>query len=383
MKKVLCFSVFLLASVFAFWLAFGPIGKTIAENTGDGVERSLTWLFNQIGITNNNFWLFGLLTRGFLPVLTVIVGFLPQLLILYFFIELVRQTNAISLLSKKGSASELLAVVLGFGCTTMAVMSFEQTISNPATRRRLSFVLPFLTCGSKMPAITLLLTATLNLNFMAVYTLYFAPAAVGVAVFLFLKRKDNNTSRNSPSGRRDSSHEAADGVVKKLLAPNFLRITKQTLTNIWLFIKRISFSVTVAIMALYFLSNHTFFLHVTTIENSALMSICNIIAPFFTPLGFGSAALVACLLFGIAGKEMIAVAITMLGGVALLDTFSTATILSFTIFILLYPPCFPAMTAITRQTNRRTARSVALFTLMTAYACAFVFYMTCTIMLAL
>jgi ferrous iron transport protein B len=240
-------------------------------------------------------------------------------------------------------------------------------MTDAKNKRRLAFTLPFLTCGSKMPAITLLLTSVLDLGFLGVYAFYFAPAILGFVIYKIMKRRHKSEIQCA---------NIADGFCK----PRFWELFKTTGCSVWLFVRRISFGIAVAIMALYFLSNYTIWLQATeSIEQSALVTICGFLAPLFTPLGFGSAALVAALLSGIAGKEMIAVTLAMLGGVGLLGTISTAGILSFVVFILLYPPCAPCLLAITRQVDKKTTWQVAGLNLALAYVCAFVFYMVCMI----
>ena len=258
----------------------------------------------------------GLVLDGFLPVFTSMLGFLPTVVLLL---------TVVSLFEHGGWT-------LGFGCTTLAV-------SNCGDDKRLVRFLTFIPCVAKLPVLMFLCGMVLGFNVFGVVFLYI------LAVFLGLLLAKNAPIR-FPRLRKISLKDLLVTIIK----------------NIFDFLHRISFGLVLAISALYTLQYF-----------GVLVPISAILTPIFAPIGLDNPALVIAIIFGLVAKEMI-IGVLLSFGLSSIG-FTAATGLSFAIFVLLYTPCLPALTAIKSKLGFRFATQTAIFNFCVAYACAFAVYM--------
>jgi len=303
---------FLLLSLAVFWLAFGPIGRTLS----DWWTACFTWIKPP-----------GLL-GALWTVATTLLGLLPQILILFSFFHFFDSPSH---------------VIMGFGCTTVAVSATKS--------KRTAILLPFIPCSAKAPVV-LLVAGVLRLNFFVIFLLYVFCVVVGLVV--------------SRVACKRQSLDPFDCAQDDKLGP--IRMTFQ-------FFKRISGTVLIAAAVLYFLSNYTFyFQHTSSFNQSILYWLCKTLSPLFVPIGLGNPAVIAALVFGFLGKELVAASIVLTPFVL-----TTASLSSFIIFFMLYPPCVSAIRAIATQTDKRTATLSVTLNFLLAYTFAFITY--CVIIL--
>jgi len=131
--------------------------------------------------------------------------------------------------------------------------------------------------------------------------------------------------------------------------------------NTLAFLKRISFGVVIAATSLYTLQYF-----------SLLLAVTRVLEPLFVPIGLGSAAVIACLAFGLVAKEMIIGAVLSFGVAGL--GLTTAGAVSFLVFVLLYTPCIPALLAIRAKLGTFQAVKIASLNFAVAYGAAFAVY---------
>ena len=264
----------------------------------------------------------GLLMDGYLPVFLTLLDFLPTVVVLLTVVSLFENSN----------------IALGFGCTTLAV-------SNTCSDKHQIRFLTFIPCSAKLPCLMFIIGAILGWNWFGVVWLY------GLSIWLGLLL-------------------GGWGVIK---CPRLKKFSLKTfitsiLKNIIEFLKRISFGLVLAVTVLYTMQYFGWLLPVT-----------RIFEPIFMPIGLGNAMIIACLLFGLVAKEMIIGAILAFG-VANLGL-TTATALSFLVFVLLYTPCIPALTAIRAKVGFIETAKVAVFNFAVAYMTAFVVYVVTVLLL--
>jgi len=324
--RVRSFVLFMLASLGTFWLAFGTVGRFIS----DLVISPFAW--SPPG-------LLGALWTMFLMLLSL----LPQLVILFSFFYFV----------EKNSPQSWSRIVMGLGCGTVAAGTL--TGLRRSERARTAVLLSFVPCSAQMPVVLMLLGGVLKLNFAVIFLFYAGAIGFGFLVQRFLY----GSFKNRMACGEDLTDKQADA--RKSF---FVSVAGDTLR----FFERISGTVLLAAAILYLVSNYNFSLAQVPTRDSMLIQICNLVQVVFVPLGFNG-AIIAVLVFGILGKEMSAAAIL------LLSPFDTvASVVTFLIFFMLYPPCIANVKAIASVTDRRTASVVVLSNLAAAYLAAFAFY---------
>lgn len=261
----------------------------------------------------------GLVTEGLVPVFLALLSFLPQVVILLTIVSLFENTG----------------FILGFGCTTLAVSSIDSNAPCKHKHRMTRF-LTFIPCSAKLPVLVFLSGVILGWTVFGVVFLYIFSILLGL-VF---------------------------GGYRLLHIPHLKDISiwgigKSIAMNTLEFLKRISLGIIIAASVLYTLQYFSW-----------LLPIAGLLSPLFTPLGLGSAAVIACLAFGLVAKEMIIGAVLAFGVASL--GLTTASAISFLLFVLLYSPCIPALTAIRAKLGTLGAVKAGLFSFAVAYAVSFI-----------
>ena len=261
---------------------------------------------------------------GVLPVVWTFLRFLPQVFVLFCVLELFRNFRFVR-------TSPLLAFLLGFACTTLAVCALSERGGKKV------LALCFVPCSARLP-VMLLIANMLGFGIWLPLALYLMSGMVAYTVWRLVCK-----SKTPP-------HRTCANCLGK--NPRyFTRVLTQTLG----FLRRISLPVLMFSVILYILGD-------------ALNTIGGMVAPTLIPIGLASGAVVVVIVFGMLGKEMMAATLVTLG-----VTFATtASALSFVVFATLMPPCFAAISAIRARCGTRLALVCVGFGLVVAYAAAFV-----------
>ena len=314
-------------SFFVFWIVFGPVGTFLSDHFKQLVELTFQFLFPPpVEVTGIITFVLHIFSRGVLPVVTILLGFLPQIFLIFLALELIKVFD----LKLKTH------ILLAFGCTTLAVGSLDKENARASDIVLMSFI----PCGAKLPII-LTFAATLDLHFAIVFLIYAFCIIVGYLISL-LWRKHNQTVEACKDCRKTFSIRLA-------------------ISNTLQFLKRITGPVIILAPVLYILHEAGFLYH-----------IANFVSPVFAPLGFGHPILVIALVFGFMGKELVFATLVTLA--ASMPALSTATMFSFVAFIVLSPPCISAMVAIRSKTTTAFAWKVFFATFTVAYVTSFVIY---------
>jgi len=316
-------------------------------------EGVLTLLFNQIFpdasyITTINF-LLGIINNGLVPVIITLVAMLPQVVIMFACIEILKACKIIQSTSP---------VLLGFGCTTIAYAS-KDPISKPT-----AVLLAFIPCAAKMPVVMVM---SLIFDFWLIYLIYVLSVSMGLLSYWLLSKKFPTKKNHATcTPRKVSWHD----------------IPLDVLQNSLKFLKRILGPVLVASVVLYFVSNFTPTLRSTNdITQSIIYNAMAIFAPLFTPIGINHAMFLVALLFGLLAKELAIASFSAFVIVGSLDViFTVQSIYSFFVFFMLYPLCLPAFTALARRFGHRFAWVVAGINFFVAYLFAGLFFWIFSIM---
>ena len=333
-----------------FFLTFNVIGSALSNLLQLGID-SLTHLTDQLlTAAHINPVLHSLLIDGIFNGVGSVLSFLPIIVTLFFFLSLLEDSGYMArvafvmdkLLRKIGlSGRSIVPMLVGFGCTVPGVMA-NRTLPSERDRKMTILLTPFMSCSAKLPIYSFFAAAFFpGRGALVMIALYFGGIAIGILMALLL--------------RSTLFHGEAVPFVMEL--PNYrLPGAKNVSQLLWEkakdFLQRAFTVIFLATIVIWFLQ--TFDLHlnlVTDSQNSILAAVAGLIAPVFTPLGFGDWRISTALITGFMAKESVVATLSILFGStaslqAVLTPLSAAALLA---FCLLYTPCVAAVASIKRE----------------------------------
>lgn len=301
-------------------------------------------------------WAVSLVCDGVIGGVGGILVFLPQIVLLFFFLSLLEDTGYLAriafimdtLLRRIGlSGKSFVPMLMGFGCTTPAVMA-ARTMENEQIRRMTILLTPFMSCGAKLPVYGLMAGALFGgWSGVVIVGLYVFGLIMSILVGFLLKKT--------------IFQDMTAGFVLEL-PPYRMPSTKGTLRNMWDkakdFLTKAGTVIFLMSLVIWVLQYFTLDLTIATSPaESILGSFGKLIAPAFAPLGFADWRAVVALLTGLIAKEAVVSTMSVLYGVGnmaalggmLGSVFSPAAGLAFLVFTLLYMPCMSAFATIKRE----------------------------------
>ena len=317
-----------------------------------------------------------LINNGMLDALTGVLVFIPQIILLFFFIAILEDIGLISraafltdrFMRKFGlGGRSFIPIILGFGCTVPAILS-TRTIPDKRDRIVTALSVPFISCGARLPVYGLLATAFFHekayIVIIALYLLGIAATLVTSLIFKALLMK----GRTAPLIFELPPYRI----------PGFRNVRIRLMEIAWDFISRLLSIILLASIVMWVLQNFNLNFQITSDpETSIVAALGKLIAPVFSPLGFGDWQRVSALIAGIAAKETIIAAFQIIYGsssIALL-AFKTSSALSFMVFVLLYVPCIASIAALYKELGKKRLVVLSLvWQIMVAWTCAFVIY---------
>lgn len=382
-NRFLALPIFLGVMLIIFSLTFGPVGTYLSDLISKLFEEVITPAVDK-GLTKADApqWTFGLLIDGVINGVGGVLTFLPQISILFLCLSLLEDSGYMAraafitdrFLRKLGlSGKSFIPMLMGFGCTTPAVMA-TRTQENINERRMTILLIPFMSCGAKLPIYALFaglfFASHQSLVVLSMYAIGFATAII---IGLILKKtlfKQNMAPfiMELPTYRM----------------PVFKNVVKNTWEKCRGFIVKagtIIFAMSIVIWLLQ--SFTTSFRYTTDSSDSIFAAIGKVIAPVLSPLGFGNWKSAVALLSGLVAKE--AVVSTMLVLYSASDTtaltgmlsgvFTPLSAFSFMVFCLLYIPCISAFVTIKREMgSMKWAAVSAVIQLVAAYTVSLLVY---------
>lgn len=342
-----------------FFLTFNVIGSALSDLLQLGID-SLTHLTDQLlTAAHINSVLHSLIIDGIFNGVGSVLSFLPIIVTLFFFLSLLEDSGYMArvafvmdkLLRKIGlSGRSIVPMLVGFGCTVPGVMA-SRTLPSERDRKMTILLTPFMSCSAKLPIYSFFAAAFFpGHGALVMIALYFGGIVIGILMALLL--------------RSTLFHGEAVPFVMEL--PNYrLPGAKNVSQLLWEkakdFLQRAFTVIFLATIVIWFLQ--TFDLHlnlVTDSQNSILAAVAGLIAPVFTPLGFGDWRISTALITGFMAKESVVATLSILFGStaslqAVLTPLSAATLLA---FCLLYTPCVAAVASIKRELGGKWAAMV-------------------------
>ena len=359
-----------------FVMTFNYLGAWMS----DGMTIAVDWVIGLIGnglrAAGVSTVLQSLVVDGILSGIGSVIGFLPTIVTLFFFLSILEDTGYMArvafvmdkLLRKIGlSGRSFVPMLIGFGCSVPAIMA-TRTLSSERDRKMTILLTPFMSCSAKLPIYGLLTSAFFPKQWRGVVmiSLYFAGIICGILYALILKM----------------TRYKGEPVPFVMELPNYrLPSAKSVGQLIWEkakgFIQKAFTIIFAATLIVWFLQNFDAGLHlVSSADQSLLAKVGSIVAPLFAPLGFGDWRVSTALITGFMAKESVVSTLTVLlgGKTALLTTlFTPFTAYVFLIFTLLYTPCVAAIATVRREMGTvRAALGIAVLQCATAWIVAFI-----------
>lgn len=355
-----------------FWLTFNVIGaalqswlETLIGLLTEGVNHMLT----SYGV---NEALRSLIIDGVFNGVGSVLSFLPIIVTLFFFLSILEDSGYMArvafimdkLLRKMGlSGRSIVPMLIGFGCTVPGVMA-SRTLSSERDRRMTILLTPFMSCSAKLPIYAFFTEAFFPENGAIVMIgLYFLGMAVGVVIALLMK---HTMFQSEP-------------VPFVMELPNYrMPGAKNVGPLLWEkakdFLERAFTVIFVATIVIWFLQSFDMHLNLVSDSHDSMLSmVAGVLAPIFTPLGFGDWRISTALISGFMAKESVVSTLSVLMGadVSITSILTTTSAASLLVFCLLYTPCVAAIASIKRELGTKWAMGVAVGQCLIAWLVAF------------
>ena len=324
-------------------------------------------------------WLSGLILDGIVAGVGAVLGFVPQMLVLFLLLAFLEACGYMARIAfvldrifrKFGlSGKSFIPMLIGTGCGIPGVMA-SRTIENERDRRMTIMTTTFIPCGAKVPSISMIAGAIFGGSALVATSAYFIGMAAIIVSGIILKKTKMFAGDPAP-------------FVMELPAyhwPTLGNVLRSMWERGWSFIKKAG---TIILLSTIFVWFTTYFgwvdgqfqmLSEEQIDGSILAKIGNAIAWIFAPLGWGNWEAVVASITGLIAKENIVGTLGILFGngdgtvyQAMGAAFNGVTGYSFMVFNLLCAPCFAAIGAIKREMNNRKWTWFAI-----GYQCGFAY----------
>ncbi len=379
------FPIFILLLWFVFWATF-----TIGQYPMDWIDAGIAWLGEKVATLMQDGWVKDLVVDGIIAGVGSVLVFLPNILILYFFISLMEDSGYMAraafivdkLMHKIGlHGKSFIPMVMGFGCNVPAIMA-TRAIESRKSRLITIAIIPFMSCAGRLPIFVLFAgaffpahpaTALLGIYLLGIVVAILSALIVG----RFIKDDDLPFVMELPPYR----------------VPTARAIGRHTWEKGRQYLEKMATTILIFSIAIWFLGyfpRHEGATESYQQEHSYIGMVGKSVEPAMEPLGFNWKMDVG-LLTGIGAKELVISSLgvmyaqdgsasevedgdTALQG-ALKSSISTAAALAYMVFVLLYFPCIATFVATKNETGSWWwAILLCLYTILVAWVFAFAFY---------
>lgn len=367
-NRILALPIFIVVMYVVYWVAMGPFGTFLTDWTNDvlggaWMTEGSRSLLESWGTAD---WLTGLVADGIVAGVGAVLGFVPQMLVLFLMLSILEDIGYMArvafimdrIFRKFGlSGKSFIPMLIGSGCGVPGVMA-SRTIENERDRRMTIMTTTFVPCGAKMPIVGLFAGALFGGSGLVAVSAYFIGIGAIILSGIILKKTKMFAGDPAPFVMELPAYHV----------PAAVNVLRATWERGWSFIKRAGTIILASSIILWFLQGFGFvdgqFTMVEDNNSSILASIGSAICIIFAPLGFGDWQSTVAVFTGLIAKENVVSTFGVLFGVgaevaeddpglwtAVAAHYTPLTAYSFMIFNLLCAPCFAAMGAIKREMN--------------------------------
>jgi len=362
LNRWIAFPIFIVIMFLVYYLSVGVIGSATVDWIGGMVESLSDITTNGLSSIGTSDILVSLVVDGIIAGVGAVLGFVPQLIILFLCISLLETTGYMSRIAllldkifrKIGlSGKSIIPFIVGSGCSVPGIMG-TRIIENQDEREMTTILTPFIPCSAKLPIIALFSGYFFDRNsgFVSASLYFFAIAIIILSAIVMKKFKFKNTSSTYISELPDYKLPSAKYVLKD--------VTDKVLA----FIKRAGSVILICSIVIWFLLSFSFRLEYgVDVEESMLASIGKKISWVFYPvIGENSWGATVSTIQGLVAKEQVISSMSVIAGFAeeaegnqifdpqgIFGFFTAASAYAYMVFNLFSAPCFGAIGAMRRE----------------------------------
>ena len=377
-NRWLALPIFAAVMWLVYYVSVTTVGSILTDWTndtlfGEWIIPAAQSFFEGIGCAD---WLTGLIVDGVISGVGAVLGFVPQMLVLFIFLAFLESCGYMARIAfimdrifrKFGlSGKSFIPMLIGTGCGVPGVMD-SRTIENDRDRKMTVMTTTFIPCGAKLPIIALIAGALFDGASWVAPSAYFVGIAAIICSGIILKKTKMFAGDPAPFVMELPAYHM----------PTVGNVLRSMWERGWSFIKKAGTIITLSTIVVWFLLNFGWtdagfgMLNFDGLEGAAmeaaqaeciLAKIGNLISWIFTPLGWGDWKMTVAAITGLVAKENVVGTFGQLFGFAevaedgqeiwgtLANSMSQIAAYSFLVFNLLCAPCFAAMGAIKREMN--------------------------------
>ena len=372
-NRILALPIFVVIMGLVYYISITTIGTMGTDwvndvFVGEILQGNVGNFLTSIGTAD---WLNGLIVDGIIGGVGAVLGFLPQMLVLFICLAILEDCGYMARIAfimdrifrKFGlSGKSFIPMLIGTGCGVPGVMA-SRTIENESDRKMTVMTTTFIPCGAKMPIVALIAAAVFNNAAWVATSAYFIGVIAIIFSGIFLKKTALFSGEPAPFVMELPQYHV----------PTLKNVLRSMIERGTAFVKKATTIILISSIVIWFLSNfgsvEGAFGMVDDINDSILHTIGSAIAPIFRPLGFGDWQAAVATVMGLVAKEEVVVVFGVLASVgdadattALVDAADSGALspilqffssqvgaYSFLVFNLLCAPCFAAIGAINRE----------------------------------
>ena len=397
-NRFLALPIFAVIMLLVYYISIGSIGNWTVGFMNDTLfgEWIIPWVTNLLTEWNVASWLVSLIADGIVGGAGAVLGFVPQMIILFLMLSLLEDCGYMSrvafimdkLFRKFGlSGKSFIPMLVATGCGVPGIMA-SRTIEQDRDRKMTIMTTGFIPCGAKMPIVGMIAGALFGGSAWVALLAYFVGIGAVIVTGLMLKKTRLFAGNPAPFVMELPAYHA----------PVLKNTFRATWERGWSFIKRAGTVIVAANIIIWFLNTLSFdggihFITEASGGASVLQSIGSLFAWVFKPLGFGNWQASVATVLGLMAKEQVVGTFGTLSSMANADLAiegdaamysviaqeffggSGLAGISFMIFNLLCAPCFAAMGAIKREMNNwRWSAGTIAYMCVFAYAISLMVY---------
>ena len=372
-NRWLALPIFAVVMFIVYYVSITTVGGFLTDWTNDvlfgdiippAIEKALV-------AVNCADWLQGLILDGIVAGVGAVLGFVPQMLVLFIFLAFLEGCGYMArvafimdrIFRKFGlSGKSFIPMLIGSGCGVPGIMA-SRTIESDRDRKMTIMTTTFVPCGAKLPIIALIAGAFFDNAGWVAWSAYFVGVAAIICSGIILKKTKMFSGEPAPFVMELPAYHM----------PTVGNVLRSMWERGWSFIKKAGTIILLSTIILWFLMSFGWvdgkfgMVEAEQLNDSILASIGNVIAPIFAPLGWTKAGegwkMAVAAVTGLIAKENVVATFGMLFGFAevaedgaeiwgnLAQVMTPIAAYGFLVFNLLCAPCFAAMGAIKREMN--------------------------------
>ncbi len=370
-NRILALPIFALVMIAIYYIAVTTIGTIVTDWTNDvfvaeWIQEPLAAFLENIGTAE---WLQGLVVDGIVGGVGAVIGFVPQMLVLFLMLCILEDCGYMARIAfimdrifrRFGlSGKSFIPMLIGTGCGVPGVMA-SRTIEQDRDRKMTIMTTTFIPCGAKMPIVALMAGAIFGGAWWVAPSAYFIGVGAIIISGIMLKKTKPFAGEPAPFVMELPAYHM----------PTVTNVLRGTWERGWSFIKKAGTIITLASIFVWFTSSYGFVdgsFGAVDMDYSILASIGSVLSVLFKPLGFGTWQASAATILGLVAKEEVVGTFGTLFSVAgdalemveesdfvglapIAAQFTQLGAYSFLVFNLLCAPCFAAIGAIKREMN--------------------------------